>query len=347
MYGAGGYGSSMGMGYGGGMYGGGMGYGSSMGYGGGMYGGMNRYGGGAYGMQQDSPNTFVQQAEDSSRQAFQSIESIVQAFGSVSMMLESTFYAVYNSFRAVIGVADQFTRMRMHFAQIFSAFAVIRSLRWLYRKLLVLLRLRQAGLPEDAWNQAAQASLASLAEGEVKGGRSSWPILMFFAITLGGPWLIWRILKSMGGGPTESAAEWASGLDDHFVARADYDFQGNTDEELSFRRGQKIIVAPKDLQPRVRGWILGSVDGQRKGLVPANYVKVLGKKRGKRHAGQEEAAWAASSSSVASSQDLEASFPPVEAGSSKLSEVFDQESASNILSAVDEEICSKKAESSS
>lgn len=30
------------------------------------------------------------------------------------------------------------------------------------------------------------------------------------------------------------------------------------------------------LQPRVRGWLLASVDGTRVGLVPANYIKVLG-----------------------------------------------------------------------
>ena len=216
--GYGGYGSSYGgfgsgySGYGSSMYGGYGGLGGGM-YGGGMYGGYGSYGG--YGMNRIGPteggynsNSFVQQAEESSRQAFQSIESIVQAFGSVAMMLESTFYAVYNSFRAVIGVADHFTRMRMHFAQIFSAFAVIRTLRWLYRKLLVLLRLRQAGLPEDVWNQAAEASLGALTEGDLKGagggGRSSWPILMFFAITVGGPWLIWRLLKSIGGNKGES-----------------------------------------------------------------------------------------------------------------------------------------------
>lgn len=40
-------------------------------------------------------------------------------------------------------------------------------------------------------------------------------------------------------------------------------------------------------QPRVRGWLLASVDGQTTGLVPANYVKVLGKRRGRRHAEME------------------------------------------------------------
>lgn len=42
-----------------------------------------------------------------------------------------------------------------------------------------------------------------------------------------------------------------------------------------------------ELQPRVRGWLLASVDGQTTGLVPANYVKVLGKRRGRKHAEQD------------------------------------------------------------
>lgn len=38
---------------------------------------------------------FIRLAEESSRPAFESIESIVHAFGSVSMMLESTYHAVH------------------------------------------------------------------------------------------------------------------------------------------------------------------------------------------------------------------------------------------------------------
>ena len=33
----------------------------------------------------------------------------------------------------------------------------------------------------------------------------------------------------------------------------------------------------------MRGWLLASVDGQKVGIIPANYVKVLGKKRGSKH----------------------------------------------------------------
>ena len=38
---------------------------------------------------------------------------------------------------------------------------------------------------------------------------------------------------------------WANGDDDHFVAVADFDFESAQEDELSFQRGQTIIVAPK------------------------------------------------------------------------------------------------------
>ena len=53
-----------------------------------MYGGVTPYyGGGMYGSTYrgfGSPGSFTQQAEDNTRQAFQSVESIVRAFTSVS-----------------------------------------------------------------------------------------------------------------------------------------------------------------------------------------------------------------------------------------------------------------------
>jgi peroxin-13 len=78
-------------------------------------------------------------AEESSRPAFQSIESLVHAFGSVSFMLESTFNAIYSSFRAVLAVAENFGRLRTMFGQVYSTFAVMRILQWLYKKLLYLI----------------------------------------------------------------------------------------------------------------------------------------------------------------------------------------------------------------
>jgi len=43
-----------------------------------------------------------------------------------------------------------------------------------------------------------------------------------------------------------------------------------------------VLYVCLELQPNVRGWLLACVSGtQKTGLVPANYVKVMGKRRGK------------------------------------------------------------------
>lgn len=49
---------------------------------------------------------------ESSRNAFQSIEAVVGAVTAVANMLNSTHSAVFSSFRAVIGVVEQFHVMK-------------------------------------------------------------------------------------------------------------------------------------------------------------------------------------------------------------------------------------------
>ncbi|KAI2654322.1 Peroxisomal membrane protein PEX13 [Labeo rohita] len=236
-------------------------------YGSSIYGGYSPYsysgygvGGGLgynrYNLTDDiPPSRFVQQAEESSRGAFQSIESIVHAFSSVSMMMDATFSAVYNSFRAVLDVANHFSRLRIHFTKVLSAFALVRTLRYLYRRLQRLLGLRQDSEVDDLWADSAASSIVSASGARGTGNEDpransvkSWPIFLFFAVVLGGPYLIWKLLRS------------AEGLEEN------------------------------EQQPRVRGWLLASVDGQTTGLVPANYVKVLGRRRGKKHADLERMA---------------------------------------------------------
>ncbi|ETE69199.1 hypothetical protein L345_04997, partial [Ophiophagus hannah] len=83
--------------------------------------------------------------------------------------------------------------------------------------------------------------------------------------------------------PTVSvSSDWASGEDDHVVGRAEYDFNAISEEEISFRAGEMLKLAPKERQPKIRGWLLASRDGQTTGLIPANYVRVLGKRKGKK-----------------------------------------------------------------
>nr|XP_033792969.1 peroxisome biogenesis factor 13 isoform X1 [Geotrypetes seraphini] len=227
------------------------------------------------------PSRFVQQAEESSRGAFQSIESIVHAFSSVSMMMDATFSAVYNSFRAVLDVANHFSRLKIHFTKVFSAFALVRTIRFLYRRLLLLLRLRKSSENEDLWAESAGTVARIGPEEKLGNSAKSWPIFLFFAVVLGGPYLIWKLLSTCSEEEIVTT-NWASGEDDHVVGRAEYDFSSTCEEEVSFHAGDLLNLAPKEQQPKIRGWLMASLGGQSTGFVPANYIKILGKRRGRK-----------------------------------------------------------------
>ena len=188
-------------GYGG--YGGG--YGGYNGYNN-MYGGYstNRYG---MGYNNVSSNSFVEQAEQNSRTAFDSVHSIVQAFGSIAMMLESTFFAVHSSFRAVLGVADHFSRLRENLVQMVGENFLIKWLQSVFRKIMVLIGLRSSASVEEVWNEMRSMTRDSTRQSQSRVWKS-WPLLLFFGVVLGTPWLIWRFLSSLG---SEDINNWMSG----------------------------------------------------------------------------------------------------------------------------------------
>lgn len=286
----GGFGGSAYGGYGGyGGFGGGYGSGYGSPYGGyGGYGGYGRTGLYSHNSSDESTD-FIRMAEESSRQAFQSIESIVHAFGSVSMMLESTYFAVHSSFRAVLGVADHFSKLRGHMSHVISSLAIIKTLNWFVRRLAFLMGVTSDDPSDErVWSEAERAANPSDALAAAlmqRKSSSSWPIVIFFAVVFGTPWLIWKLLLRIsgpeGGGQSRpSLSHWMQGVGPHYRAKGLYDFQTQSQRELSFTAGQEMIVAPKELQPTsVRGWILAS-DGKNVGLVPSSYVTIIEMKSG-------------------------------------------------------------------
>ncbi|KAF0300259.1 Peroxisomal membrane protein PEX13 [Amphibalanus amphitrite] len=268
--GYGGYGTGYGTGYG--AFGGGY-----SGYGAG-YGGYGSAGGGFYGrpgaLGPGPESWFIEAAEESSRSTFESIESFVSVFTSISQMMESTYMLVHSSFRAVVGVAEQMGRMRLHLAELLSALSIARTLRWIVNFLR-----RWLGYPEleganAAWRESAGAvQAAGGAAGGSGRGASRWPVLVYLATVLGAPYLIFRLLRANGGRPDNES--WKSGAGEHFSAVCSFDFTASGPGELTVRAGQSLRLAPRRLQPRVRGWVLAS-DGTAAGLVPAAYVKIRG-----------------------------------------------------------------------
>ncbi|CAL8101508.1 unnamed protein product [Orchesella dallaii] len=273
------------------------------GYGGGSYGGYgysspySQYSpyssGGMFGSSpyssydQGGDSTFSQLAEESSASAFQSIQSFVNAFGSISMMLESTFHALYSSFRAVVGVADHLGRLK----QVLSALAVFRFFKWMFRRVMYLIGISEIKPEtiESLWSEVAESMQGSPEDGEnifLKEDPtrpSSWPILMFLGFIFAGPYLMWKLINSLKLNGSQSGVgskTWATGESEHFIAEAKYSFSAGTDKELNMKSGQTIRVAPAKFQPNdLRGWAVAS-DGNKIGIVPLNYIKVLGKRSG-------------------------------------------------------------------
>ncbi|XP_061392762.1 LOW QUALITY PROTEIN: peroxisomal membrane protein PEX13 [Musca vetustissima] len=285
-YGVGGYGSG-GYGFGssfGGMggYGGygsyGSGYGGYGGFGGG-YGGFNRYGGGMNPM--DPEARFIQLAEASSRPAFQSIESLVMAIGNIASMLDSTFFALTSSFRAILGVAANFGRLRGVFSQFWHTFALFRGITWLYRKLLYWLRLSNIDPSSESFKKAFAEALneTSAQQGAPKlprKGQSPWPVVAFLSFIFTAPYLIMKLLGTVSQTAQEEArnpSKWIQPIE----SVALYDFLARNSSELNICSGQRVRIAPKEIQNTLgllnTGWAMATTDGQNAGIIPINYVK--------------------------------------------------------------------------
>ncbi|KAJ8710778.1 hypothetical protein PYW08_009293 [Mythimna loreyi] len=277
-YGMGGYGamgSYGGMGMGMGSYGMG-GYGGYGGYGmggmGGMYGGYNRFGMGGFG---DVDSRFIQMAEESSRPAFDSIQSCVNAVGSVAMMLESTFFAITSSFRAILGVAENVSRLKSLFAQVWSTFAVIRTLNWIIRKLMVIIGIRTEN-EFKAWAEAV-ASTQQTGQVDHQGPKSSgWPVVVFFGVLAAAPYIVLKMLSRLSSTMQENLQDPTT-WQQPFQAVGKFNFTATSPQELSFQEKQTFTVAPAHLQPQLwnSGWVMATTDGKTVGLVPSNYFRLI------------------------------------------------------------------------
>jgi peroxin-13 len=157
-----------------------------------------------YGTPSNIPvSNFAQLAMDESRSAFSSIESVIHAFRSISLMLESTFTSVYSSFRAVTDVFDQFTQLRTQLTAIYPLVLLWRFLKYLYHRLLRILHLRQAtrGNTEETWSaiyQSLQQSTSNVSgQTTTSSSSSSLLVALFFIVSFGTPMLMLKFLNSI------------------------------------------------------------------------------------------------------------------------------------------------------
>lgn len=266
--------------YGYGSYGYGSGY--NRGYGGyGSFGSYIPYSTNSFGHSGDAESRFQQYAEESTRSTFRVVETVLHTFSSLTMLLESTYFALTNSFRAILSVADNIGRLRSTLGQLLSTFALIRFLKWVYRRILFTLGLQtQSAVAENLWQQ----SISQLTGGEQTATTTTneriSPLMniLLLGVFVAIPYLIHKISNSIRQSQVKvnDPNEWVKCEDPVCVATAMYDFMAVSNEELNLRAGQKIWLAPRSLQSKsIPGWWIAT-DSRNVGLVPANYVTIVG-----------------------------------------------------------------------
>ncbi|KAK5648650.1 hypothetical protein RI129_003542 [Pyrocoelia pectoralis] len=248
------------------------GYGnSSYGYGNhGMY-GVDSYSN--YGPRDDAERRFIQFAEDSSRHTFASVESVVRAVSSISMMLDNTLFAMTSSFRAILSVAENFGRLRTLFGHIWYSLNIFRLFRWLYKKLMVLMGYK---VMDNAANKAWREAYVKDSSANPAGGGYNWPIVAFFGVIISAPYLISKFLLPKCEDRYNPEKWKTPGV----KVKAAFDFRATSQNELSLRVNDELLLAPTYIQEEMKltntGWAFAVGNGK-SGLIPLNYI-VLSKR---------------------------------------------------------------------
>lgn len=236
------------------------------------YSGMSGYNN--YGHSGDVESRFTQYAEESTRSTFRIIETVLQTFSSLTMMIESTYFAMTTSFRAILSVAENIGRLRSTIGQLLSTLTLIRMLKWMYRKIMYHIGLQNRGVMEDDLWQRSAAQVAN----DVRENANSWSSFFAFSMFIVIPYLIHKITSNAKQLQVKEPdpKEWHNCDDPVYAATALYDFTGASADELSIKAGQKIYIAPQSMQSKNNSGWLKATDNVKVGLVPYNYIKVVG-----------------------------------------------------------------------
>ena len=226
----------------------------------GMMGGFGGLGG--FGSPQNG--VLSQHVESSLRPAFDSIHSVVQTVSSVAVMLESTYFALFNSVRALTGVADHLGNMAAQLRSLLTSLRLFRLLKYLCRRLAYLIGLTDYAPSENLWETLRHLpppSAVAQAAGGQRPAAINWPLALFFVMSLGGPVLLWRFVSSFMPKSAADDDKWAEGQGEHYVARAMYAYAATRNDELTVKAGEALRVAPKQEQLRRNtpdGWLLAA-----------------------------------------------------------------------------------------
>lgn len=241
--------------YGGMAYGGG-GYGSYGSYGmNGMYGGMGGMPGMGYGYG-GPPGPFdpmnpslTQTLEGATQHTFALLHSIVQTFGGVAQMLESTFMATHSSFFAMVGVIDQFGQLRNALGSVLGLFGLVR---WM-KDLLTGRHSGSAASMRGEFREFINGRPVQGPAGPPQPKASKKPLIIFLLAVLGIPYAMHKLVKVLTERQREqmaAAGQLGPGLppldpSQLTFARALYPFDASSPAELSLKENEIVAIMGK------------------------------------------------------------------------------------------------------
>ena len=278
----------------------GMGYGGMGPYG---YGGLGMVGGGYGGMGMMGPNglpldpsagpTLTQTLENTTQHTFALLHSIVQTFGGVAQMLESTFMATHSSFFAMVGVIDQFGQLRNALGSVLGLFGLVRWLRDLL-----------TGRISTAGSREMRGEFKDFINGRPINGANQPPkaskklIALFLVAILAVPYAMAKLIRilsaqataqqRLGGIPSQHPDLGPLDPSNLTFARALYPFTPSNPAELALKENEVVAIMGKldpstglEVDPRLEvesEWWKGRTREGREGWFPKKWVQVLERK---------------------------------------------------------------------
>eukprot|EP00102_Acyrthosiphon_pisum_P018477 XP_008190254.1 PREDICTED: peroxisomal membrane protein PEX13-like [Acyrthosiphon pisum] len=186
------------------------------------------------------------------------------------MLLESTFTAMQISFQALLGVAENFTRLRTFMMKLYSTIVSFKLARWFLTKLFYLLKMvrgdRGSNTEDDLWT--ALSSADNNKEMISSDGRS-WPLVIFTGLLVTTPYLVYKLLNSV---TPESVPSVNNTLPSNMnIDTAQCDLDPKT---IPLVKGKSFLTSQENIAlAREAGWLLVDNFDRKQGCVPLVAVK--------------------------------------------------------------------------
>ncbi|KAJ7652208.1 Peroxin 13, N-terminal region-domain-containing protein, partial [Mycena rosella] len=245
--------------------------------------------------------SLTQTLESTTQHTFTLLHSIVQTFGGVAQMLESTFMATHSSFFAMVGVIDQFGHLRNALGSVLGLFGLMR---WM-REVLTGVPAGRAGMQGEFREFVNGRPVQSPhPQGPPAPKASKKPLIIFLLAIFGIPYAMTKLVQILNErarnnpGALPLLAPGALPLDPAALtfARALYPFTPTTPSELALKANEIVAIMGKldprsgaEVDPRavIEGgdeavqWWKGRTREGREGWFPRKWVEVLEKREKK------------------------------------------------------------------